>query len=233
MSTPKILALIAFRDEEKLLPGLFSHLRDYVDGFVGFDDCSTDRSAEIARTEPKMLECFERHVPSADHFFEVQNRETLLRAAHRHAARWVLCCDADERYETRFLEQLRALARNPPAQILGLRLVAVWENFRQHRVGRARKFVFFPSTDPLPYHRAGRLHQPWFPPRLARAPRAVLDYYIYHLGSLTRQDRLSRYEKFNRIDPDFKHQPQGYENIIDESDLVLAPILPRRAFRYE
>ena len=73
MSIPKILAVIAFRDEEKHLPGLFSHLRDYVDGFVAFDDCSTDRSADIARAEPKMAGYFERHVPSADHFFEVQN----------------------------------------------------------------------------------------------------------------------------------------------------------------
>ena len=233
MSTQRILALIAFRDEETHLPGLFSHLRDYVDGFVAFDDCSTDRSAEIARAEPKMVELFDRHVPGTDHFFEVQNRETLLRAAHKHGAQWVLCCDADERYETRFLDQLHNLVQQPPAKVIGLRLVAVWENFQQHRVGNSRKFVLFPSTDPLPYHRPGRLHQPWFPPCLARVPRTILDYYLYHLGSITREDRLNRYEKFSRIDPDLKHQPSGYNNIIDETDLVLAQITPERAFRYE
>ena len=212
---------------------MFSHLRDYVDGFVAFDDCSTDRSAEIARAEPKMVEFFERHEPSADHFFEIQNRETLLRAAHKHKAQWILGCDADERFETRFLEQLHDLAANPPAQIIGLRLVAVWENLRQYRVGNARKFVFFPSTDSQPYHPPGMLHLPWFPPSLGRAPRKLLDYYLYHLGSLTRADRQSRHEKFNRIDPDFKHQPTGYNNIIDETNLVLASIPPERAFRYE
>jgi hypothetical protein len=233
MSTPRILALIAFRDEEKHLPGLFSHLRDYVDGFVAFNDCSTDRSGQIAGAEPKMIELFERHIASADHFFEIQNREILLRSAHEHGAQWVLCCDADERFETRFLMDLRNIAQHPPARILGLRLVAVWENFQEHRVGNSRKYVFFPSTDPLPYFQPGRLHQPWFPPSLARAPRQILDYYLYHLGSLTRKDRLKRYEKFNRIDPDFKHQPSGYQNLIDEQEIVLAPILPGRGFRYE
>ena len=54
----KIFALIAFRDEETHLPGLLSHLRDYVDGFIGFDDCSTDKSFEIASSEPKMTGLF-------------------------------------------------------------------------------------------------------------------------------------------------------------------------------
>jgi glycosyltransferase involved in cell wall biosynthesis len=233
MSLPKIFALIAFRDEEQHLPGMFSHLRDYVDGFVAFNDCSSDRSAEIARAEPKMIHLLQRHVPSADHQFEIENRKALLAAAHENGAQWVLCCDADERYETRFLEGLRGIVQTPPAPVLGLRLVAVWENFTQHRVGKARKFVLFPSTNPQPYYPSGILHQQWYPPRLAAGPQVTLDYYIYHLGSITRADRMARYEKFNRIDPDRRQQPQGYENIIDETDLVLAPITPERAFRYE
>ena len=233
MRASKILAVIAFRDEEKHLPGLFSHLRDYVDGFIALSDCSTDRSLEIAQAEPKMLELFESQAPSSDHFFETQNRITLLRAAHKQGAHWVLCCDADERYETRFLRHLRSLMRKPPAQVMGLRLVALWENFRQHRVGNAYKYVLFPSTDPRPYYAPGRLHQPWFPPSFGNASKQILDYYLYHLGSLTRQDRLDRFNKFNRIDPDLKHQPQGYKNIIDESDLHVAPVFPQRAFRYE
>jgi len=233
MSTQKILALIAFRDEEKLLPGFFSHLREFVAGFLAFDDCSTDQSTKIARNEPGMLEFFERHVPSADHHFEVQNRETLLRAARRHGADWVLCGDADERLETRFLMNLPAIVNDPPAKIIGLRMVAVWENLNQYRLGHSRRFLLFPATDPQPYYPPGHLHLPWFPPALARESRAVLDYHLYHLGSLTRTDRMGRYEKFKRIDPDSKHQPVGYDHLIDESHLVLAPIPPERAFRYE
>lgn len=233
MTEPKIFALIAFRDEEKHLPGMFSHLRDYVDGFIAFNDCSSDRSIEIAEAEPKMIRLMQRHVPSADHRFEIENRHALLTAAHENGAQWVLCCDADERFETRFLEGLRGLVTTPPARVLGLRLVAVWENFKQHRVGNARKFVLFPSTNPQPYYPAGLLHQQWFPPGLAAEPQLILDYYIYHLGSLTHADRMARYEKFNRIDPDLRQQPQGYKHIIDESKLVLAPIAPDRSFRYE
>ena len=229
--TPEILALIAFRDEERLLPGFFSHLRDYVDGFIGFNDCSTDRSAEIARAEPKMVELLERHVPSADHFFESQNRAELLAAARKHSARWVLCCDADERYETRFLEDLRELIRNPPAQVMGLSWVAVWESLGHYKMGKSFKYVLFPSVEPRPYYPSGRLHEPWYPRGLAGAPKQILDYRIYHLGSLTRKDRLERYAKFSRIDPKLKFQPQGYKHLIEESNIVVAPIPPERAFR--
>src|ERR1035438_7611230 len=233
MTRPKILALIAFRDEEKPLPGFFSHLRDYVNGFIAFNDCSSDRSLEIARAERKMVDVFESLVPSSDHFFETQNRLTLLRAAHKRGAQWVLCGDADERFETRFLRRLPSLTRKPPAQVMGLRFVALWDNLQQHRVGNACKHVLFPAVDPRPYYPPGRLHQPWFPPSLGAAAKQILDYYLYHLGSLTRQDRLDRYHKFQRIDPHLTHQPQGYDNLIDESDLRLAPVLPERAFRYE
>ncbi|HWF20373.1 MAG TPA: glycosyltransferase family 2 protein [Verrucomicrobiae bacterium] len=228
----KIFALIAFRDEEQHLPGLLSHLRDYVDGFVGFDDCSLDHSAKIARGEPKMLEVLQRKTPSADHRFEIENRRDLLKTATKKGADWVLCCDADERFETRLLEDLRKLIAEPPAEVLGLPLVAVWENFHQHRVGKAKKFVLFRSEDPDPYYCPGSLHQQWFPPRYYSRSQQLLDYYIYHLGSITRADRLARYEKFNRIDPDKRHQPLGYENIIDETNVILNEIKPERSFKY-
>lgn len=232
MSSNNILALISFRDEERHLPGLLSHLRDYVDGFVAFDDCSVDRSADIARKEPRMIRFLERHVPSADHHFEIENRHALLTAAHEAGAQWVLCCDADERFETRFLENLRGLTQNPPAKVMGLRLVALWENFKQYRAGNSHKFVLFPSTLPDPYYAPKLLHQQWFPPRIG-GPQKILDHCLYHLGSMTRAERMDRFEKFSRIDPDLRHQPQGYKHIVDETNLMLATISPERAFRYE
>jgi hypothetical protein len=215
------------------LPGFFSHLREFVDGFVAFDDCSTDKSFAIAEAEPKMVRLLQRQTPSADHHFEVQNRLALLTAARESGAQWLLCSDADERYETRFLQNLRSLVEAPPAPVIGLPFVALWENFKQHRIGKARKYVLFPSTNPLPYYPHGLLHQQWYPPCLEGSKKLLLDFNIYHLGSLTRGDRQARFEKFNRIDPDLRHQPQGYKNLIDESDLMVAPITADRSFRYE
>jgi glycosyltransferase involved in cell wall biosynthesis len=232
MSSQKKIAVIAFRNEEKHLSGLFSHLSDYVDGFVAFDDCSTDNSFEIARQEPKMVGVFQRKTPSPDHHFEVQNRQALLRAACRHGADWILCCDADERFETRFLEEMHSLVATPPATVMGLHLVALWETLQMYRIGKAFKYVLFPAIDPKPYYRRGLLHQPWYPPQFETCKK-LLDYNIYHLGSLTQTDRQERYEKFERIDPHHQHQPQGYRNIIDETNLKLQPISSERAFRYE
>src|SRR4051794_27685523 len=46
----RILALTAFPDEMRFLPGLFDNLAAHVDGIVALDDQSTDGSGAYARS---------------------------------------------------------------------------------------------------------------------------------------------------------------------------------------
>jgi glycosyltransferase involved in cell wall biosynthesis len=218
----EVIALLAVRNEEQYLEGYFRHLRDFVDGFIIFNDNSTDGSADLIRREPKVLQVFERREPSMPHAFEVENRRALLTGAWDAGAQWVLGCDADERFEKRFLEELRSVVRSKPERcVMGLHVRSLWGNGNQYRVdgiySNRQKYVLFPSAWPGNYYRPGLLHTPWYPPVL-NAPdlRQVLPYNLYHLKTITAADRLKRYSKFKRVDPNLTQQPQGYSHLISQ-----------------
>jgi glycosyltransferase involved in cell wall biosynthesis len=231
----KVVALLAFRDEEAYLPGFFTHLRNYVSEFVVLDDNSADRSAEIARAQPGTHVLTRRAAaPPSDHYFEVDNRRALLAAALERGADWVLCCDADERHETRLLERLPSLTRGS-GEAYALRVRDLWDGGDRYRVdGRWKwksKFVLFPSAPFAQYHPSHALHTSWVPPNIRCPDENILDYNIYHLSSLRRRDRLARREKFKTIDPDNRYQPRiGYDYLADETGIVLERIPPGREF---
>jgi glycosyltransferase involved in cell wall biosynthesis len=233
---PKIIALLAFRNEEKYLPGFFAHLREHVSEFVVLDDNSTDRSAGIAASQPGTTLLTRRTVePHPPHFFEVDNRRLLLEAALARKAEWVLCCDADERHEKRFLEHLPALTSG--AQVAyALRVRDLWDSPDQYRADgwweEKAKFVLFPLLPFTNYYPSGTLHTRWPPPNMPCVDENILDFNLYHLISLRRADRLARLRKFKTIDPESAYQPRiGYDYLTDETNLKLEKITPGREFQ--
>jgi Glycosyl transferase family 2 len=218
----QVVAVIAIRNEERYLAGYFKHVRDFVDGFVVFDDNSTDSSLSIVRAEPKVLALLRRISPSPPHYFEIDNRKSLLAKALELEASWVLCCDADERFERAFLKNLRNLTGGKSEQpVMALRLRALWNSPNQYRVdgiyADRHKYVLFRCPSVENYHAPHSLHAPWYPPSLnAKKCKRILDYNLYHLKSIRTEDRLTRYEKFRTIDPDARAQAEGYEHLVDE-----------------
>lgn len=236
----KTLAIIAVRDEVRYLPGYFSHLRDFVDGFAVVDDASLDETSRLIRQEPKLKFSFRRDVRGPDHFFEVENREILLRAAKELKAEWVLCCDADERYELAFLKEMMSIqnrAEEIEKPVVGLRVLGLWNSVHTYRVdglyGKLTKFVMFkvPNEISYPDRPRGSLHSPWLPSALMDASfHWSTDYRIYHLRMIRSEDRRIRFEKFRRTDPENKWQPIGYSLLCDEAGLELKEIERGREF---
>lgn len=233
---PKIIALLAFRNEEKYLPGFFAHLRNYVSEFIVLDDNSNDRSLEIALSQPCTTTITRKSEEShPDHFFEVDNRRALLEEALTHGADWVLCCDADERYETLFLEQLSSITSHRRVAY-ALRVRDLWDSKDHYRIdgvwrGKA-KFVLFPATPFTDYYPSHMLHTRWPPPDMPCLRKNILDFNIYHLLSLRREDRVARLQKFKAIDPDCRYQPNiGYDYLIDETNIAVQQIAPERRFQ--
>jgi glycosyltransferase involved in cell wall biosynthesis len=232
----RVLALIAIRNEERYLEGYFRHVRDFVDGFIVFDDNSTDGSAALIQAEPKVLKVFQRRESSAPHAFEVENRKALLTCAWETGAEWVLCCDADERFEERFLQALGPIIRSKPERcVMGLHLRPLWGKHNQYRTdglySNRHKYVLFPAGWPGNYYTPGVLHTPWYPPILsAPSLKQLLPYNLYHLKSIAPEDRLERYRKFKVVDPALTHQPQGYEHLICEKAAVFQQIPAGRRY---
>ncbi|PIR07488.1 hypothetical protein COY65_01430 [Candidatus Jorgensenbacteria bacterium CG_4_10_14_0_8_um_filter_39_13] len=236
----RTLAVIAVRDEESYLPGYFYHLRDFVDGFAVVDDGSLDKTAFLIKQEPKLKFSFRRDVRETDHFFEVENREILLRAAKELKAEWVLCCDADERYESSFLKELTSIqdhAEEIKKPVVGLRVLGLWNSAYTYRIdgsyGKLTKFVMFKVPNEISYtdRPHGSLHSPWLPSALRDAQfHWSTDWRIYHLRMIRPEDRKIRFEKFRRIDPENKWQSIGYSHLLDETGLELKEIERGREF---
>lgn len=232
---PKITALLAFQNEERHLPGFFSHLRPYVAEFIVFDDNSSDSSPDIARAQEN-TRVLERKLaaPSPPHYFEVDNRRALLETAIERGAEWLLCCDADERYEKRFLEDLQRLTTAQQVAY-GVHVRDLWDSNDHYRVDgywrNKAKFVLFPATPFTDYYPSHSLHKRWMPPSVECLDENILDYNLYHLVSLRRDDRIKRKEKFKTIDPESKFQPRiGYDYMTDETELQLEKIPAGREF---
>ena len=231
-----VVALIAIRNEEQYLDGYFKHLRDFVDGFIVFDDNSTDRSLDLVKAESKVLSLIRRTESSRPHFFEIENRKALLTKAYEVGAKWVLCCDADERFEQAFLIGLNRLTMEEPERcVMALRLRALWNSPDQYRVdgiyADRHKYVLFPCIPVENYYSSQVLHRPWYPPALDRHERKqILTFNLYHLKSIDPTDRIRRYEKFKTVDPCLTGQPEGYEHLIEERDAVFERIPDGREY---
>lgn len=206
-------------------------------GILALDDNSTDDSAEILAASKDVVSLIQVKNGAATHANEATNRHKLLLEARSRGADWVLCADADERFETRFLKNIfrkAELADKAGEMICELQIVNLWGSMRHFRLDGLcgpRWIPRFFRLPPLFSERSGELHKPWFPPELDGCKRNRLDAFIYHLRMLHPEDRRARYEKFRAVDPDNTHQAIGYDHLISDDNLSLKRILPWRSFK--
>jgi hypothetical protein len=231
-----IFCLIAVRNEERYLPGFLHHLRHHVDGIIALDDCSTDRTAQILASEPRVVSVLGETREGPPHANETRNRHRLLVEAARLGARWVLCADADERFEDAFLRRLpqEAAHGDRTGRVLRLvRIVNLWnapDQFRGDGLCGPRWTVRLFQVPASFTRRPSAMHRPWFPPELDAAPQMRMNAYLYHLSMMDWQDREIRFEKFRAIDPRNEHQAGGYQHLVDESNLTLRSVRPWRSY---
>ena len=97
----QIIGLMRERNEELLLKDSLDHLAQFVDAIIVFDDASTDKSVEIAKAHPSVIEVIENKKWRGTNrvWEETSNRQMLLSRAKRYNPKWFFYCDADERFE--------------------------------------------------------------------------------------------------------------------------------------
>lgn len=233
----RLFCLTQLRNEERFLPGFLHHIAPYVDGIIALDDGSTDATPHLLAAEPKVISVLRERRAGAPHAHEGSNRHRLTVEAARLGADWVICADADERYEERFLRRLRPMlaARQRRGQpVLLVKSAHLWNSPQYYRVDGRCAPRWTARLFRIPHTISRRdegMHRPWFPPELDGAPRGRLPVLVYHLRMIERADRERRYQKFTAIDPDNTHQAIGYDHLVDETGLTLEPVLPFRAYR--
>jgi hypothetical protein len=164
----------------------------------------------------------------------------LIKAGRRHGADWFLCLDADERIEDRLSRDIRSLLTQADARkidALSFQLRDLWNDRFNYRVDGAwanrARYRLFRNVNTHTRFDPRRLHRHWLPLEILADIENVgvaVQYAIYHLRMIRSEDRVARYERYTRIDPDNRFQKQSYKHLIDENDLALAPVSSDRDF---
>jgi hypothetical protein len=232
----RLLALIAFRDEMRFLPGLFENLEGHVDGVIALDDGSSDGSPEYVASQPLVLELLTVPAGAQEELEDGKNHRALTEASWRHRPDWLLGLDADERLERDFRGRAEAEMRR--AERAGEDALWIWfrelwdapDRFRADGIwGQKRKACLFRASREHRFDER-RVHAFWasYPPRNGDWPQA--DLLLYHLRMISPEDRGARVDRYRRIDPDDVWQEIGYDYLLDEDGLELRPLEPGRDY---
>lgn len=232
----RVLALTAFRDEMRFLPGFFESVGPHVDGIVALDDGSTDGSGDYAAGRPEVVELIRVAPGTHEDNEDGTLRRLLITAAWEHGADWLFGVDADERLELDFGARMHAeldRADALGAAAMWVRFVELWEPGRA-RVdglwGAKRKACLFRSDRAHGFDDK-RMHTHWASLPEPEGSWPAADLRIYHLRMLDPADRVARVERYRRLDPDRALQPMGYDYMLDDSGLELADVEPDRDYR--
>ena len=229
-NNPEIIAVLCVYNEALNIAGCLSHIEKYVDKIVILDDKSTDETIKIAKKCPKVIKILQnRH---KTFWNERQNRQKILETAYRYSKRknpWVLCIDADERLETSFLQNLRKIAKEyqDNNSVIALRFRELWDSpsyYREDGVwDEKRKAIFFKLQSNMTFNYQQEHRIPWYYQEL-QGNEVLLDYNIYHLKMIKEVDRKNHADLYNRLDPEKKMQPIGYDYLTDTTNIKLKKI---------
>ncbi len=227
---PKIVLAMCVRNEELNIDGCLSHAEKYVDDIVIFDDHSTDNTIKHAKKHPKVTKIITNNTRHS--WQERENRKILLttiRDIFEKRPVWVLCIDADERFETSFLKNLRNLAKKHRQGNVAITVHfrELWDDIDHFRIdkiwGQKRKGIFFKLTDKMTFQYENEHHIPWYYQELS-GKELLLDYNLYHLKMIKPKDREARAKLYNKLDPNKKMQSIGYDYLTDTTGLKKSTI---------
>jgi hypothetical protein len=232
----RLLALLAFHDERRYLPGWFANVPPEVDGVVALDDGSTDGSAELVAAQLSVLALLRRERREPHVWHDGENHRLLAEAARRLGADWLLGVDADERLECGFGARARALVTDRGAARAyyvhvrelwdapdRMRVDGVWGGKRSARLFAARRRARYDDR---------ALHGHWAPLDARDGDDfRQADLYLYHLRMIRPEDRQARRDKYRRLDPERRFQSIGYDYLTDTAGLALAPLPPGRGYQ--
>jgi glycosyltransferase involved in cell wall biosynthesis len=148
----RVIAAVGTWNEEAFLPRWLSHIEQVADGVVAIDDGSDDRTVEMLREHPLVLDVVaKKRKPRG----EVADRQRMTRMALRQGADWILYLDVDEVFDGRIHDVMPELVAADGVGMYRFRKYTLWRGEDQLRVDKPEKF------------------SAWSPCRMVRASRRL------------------------------------------------------------
>lgn len=217
------LSMIVKNEEGRYLERVLKQNKKYITNAVIIDDGSTDRTKEIIKDilgdiDLKLIENNQSMFLNEVNLRKLQWNETI-----KTSPDWILSLDADEVFEEAFEENILDLINSDPwCDAYAFRLYDFWDenNFREDANWKAH---FTYRTFLTRYQKDFNYKWVENPIHCGRLPNNVLElntsiskYRLKHYGWMKQEDRLKKYARYKR------HDPQGiygdakqYASILD------------------
>ena len=224
---PRIICQMRIKNEERWIQAVLDGIARVAQGIVILDDGSTDRTPDICRAHPAVLEYRRQNESRID---EVRDKNRLLKMALAQNPEWILCMDGDEVFEDSAPERIREAIRTCPQEVavLDIEFLYMWGDMHHYRVdgiynrlthhrifrvvGQDREALSFTPTA-----HGGNFHCESVPPNI-RGQAMEIDVKVKHLGYMYLTDRERKYRWYMAHDP--QHGNQGYYNhLLDQPDM--------------
>ena len=203
-----LLCLLPVRNAEHDLPAFLESAARCCDGILALDDGSTDGTYDVLTASPLVRQIV-RNPRREDYrqWDDAANRNRLLAAAAAYNPEWIISLDADERLDAVDGPDLRRFLETDalPGCAYGFRHVPMrgdGDHFWPKYQWVYRLFSYAPGQR-FPDQ---KLHFVPIPTSIPRELWFKTTLRIQHLGGMTPERRIARFEKYLEADPNRAYQ---------------------------
>lgn len=210
--------MLRIRNEARWLREVLASIQPLTHDIVVFDDNSIDNSREIAQDMGALVIRSQFDPEDTD---ESRDKQILFDVVRGHNPQYVLSIDGDEVLPIDAAETIRATL-NPEIALYCFRIRYAWNDRQHYRVDgvydRQQQWRMFSLIGQKPDLRfagngAGGNFHCGNAPRGIRGAGCMMNADILHLGYMHAEDRIRKYEWYNRIDPGNKRE-DNYRHMV-------------------
>ncbi|NPV29187.1 MAG: glycosyltransferase [Firmicutes bacterium] len=218
------LAMVVRNEADRYLRIVLNQAKHIVDEAVIIDDCSTDDTPDLIRETikddiPLRLICNKEPLFENN---ESRLRQVLWEETIKSRPDWILCLDADELFEDKAVNTLRQMVNQEEFDYFSFRIYDFWDerHYREEPLWSAhlRYYILLVRYQPNFNYTWSQnsLYCGRFPSNIALLPGIQSQLRLKHLGWMNPRDRLVKYLRYKRLDPDGIYGiKEQYESILD------------------